>query len=61
MLKNEIETSLSLNSDLVRNIGTPCYTSEEVLRRKLITLDQMSDKFGLVVFEIVLKEEPSAT
>lgn len=62
MMKNETETSLSSNSELVRHIGTPRYSSPEVLRGELMNLDQMkmSDmySYGLVVFEIVCEEEP---
>lgn len=58
MIKNEIETSLSSNSDLVRNIGTPRSSSPEVLRWELMNVDQMSDEYGLVVLEIVREEEP---
>lgn len=62
MMKNETEASLSSNHEMVRNIGTPRYSSPEILRGELMTLDQMkmSDmySYALVVFEIVCEEEP---
>ncbi|XP_061175184.1 cyclic GMP-binding protein C-like [Saccostrea echinata] len=64
MMKNETETSLSSSHEAVRNVGTPRYSSPEVLRGELLSLDQMkmSDmySYALVVFEIVCEEEPFA-
>ena len=62
MMKNETETSATSNSEVVRNIGTPRYSSPEVLRGELLNRSQMmkSDmySYALVVFEIVCEEEP---
>ncbi|XP_062600557.1 uncharacterized protein LOC134262183 [Saccostrea cucullata] len=64
MMKNKTETSLPSRHEAVRNIGTPRYSSPEVLRGELLSLYQMkmSDmySYALVVFEIICEEEPFA-